>query len=85
MQIFKAEGFDTLGKILPKARTIALQISVIYLGITMACIIGYFAVGLSPFDATVHAMTTVATGGFANYDASFAAFGPVLNICAWSS
>lgn len=76
MQIFKAEGFDTLGKILPKARTIALQISVIYLGITMACIIGYFAVGLSPFDATVHAMTTVATGGFANYDASFAAFSP---------
>ena len=75
MQIFRAEGFDTLGKILPKARTIALQISVIYLGITMLCILGYFAVGLSAFDATVHAMTTVATGGFSNYDASFSAFG----------
>ena len=30
---------------------------------------------MNAFDATVHAMTTVATGGFANYDASFAAFG----------
>jgi trk system potassium uptake protein TrkH len=29
---------------------------------------------MTAFDATVHAMTTIATGGFANYDASFAAF-----------
>ena len=29
---------------------------------------------MSAFDATVHAMTTVATGGFSNYDASFGAF-----------
>ncbi len=76
MQIFKAEAFDTLGKILPKATTIAIQISVIYLAITMICILVYFSVGLSAFDATVHAMTTVATGGFSNYDASFGAFKP---------
>ena len=75
MQIFKAEAFDTLGKILPKARTISMQISVIYISITMLCIGAYYAVGLSAFDATVHAMTTVATGGFSNYDASFGAFG----------
>ena len=74
MQIFKAEAFDTLGKILPKATTIAMQISVIYLSITMLCIAAYFAVGMSAFDATVHAMTTVATGGFSNYDVSFGAF-----------
>ena len=59
MQIFKAEAFDTLGKILPKATTIAMQISVIYLSITMLCIAAYFAVGMSAFDATVHAMTLV--------------------------
>ena len=75
MQIFKAEAFDTLGKILPKATTISMQISVIYISITMLCIGAYYAVGLSAFDATVHAMTTVATGGFSNYDASFGAFG----------
>ena len=74
MQIFKAEAFDTLGKILPRATTISIQISIIYIAITMACTLAYFAVGLSAFDATVHAMTTVATGGFSNYDRSFAAF-----------
>ena len=74
MQIFKAEAFDTLGKILPRATTISIQISIIYIAITMACTLAYFAVGLTAFDATVHAMTTVATGGFSNYDRSFAAF-----------
>jgi trk system potassium uptake protein TrkH len=29
---------------------------------------------MNAFDATVHALTTVSTGGFGNYDASFAAF-----------
>ena len=30
------------------------------------------------FDAAVHSMTTIATGGFANYDASFGAFPPAV-------
>ena len=71
MQIFKAEAFDTLGKILPRATTISIQISIIYIFITFACVLSYFAVGLSAFDSVVHAMTTVATGGFSNYDGSF--------------
>ena len=74
MQIFKSEAFDTFGKILPRAGQIATQISVIYLWLTMACVLSYLALGLSVFDATVHALTTISTGGFANYDASFATF-----------
>ena len=76
MQIFRSEAFDTMGKILPRAGEIASRISVIYVGLTMVCAIAYIAVGMNPFDATVHAMTTVATGGHANYDNSFGAFGP---------
>ena len=34
MQIFRSEGFDTLGKILPRATEIASRISVIYVGLT---------------------------------------------------
>lgn len=75
MQIFKSEGFDTFGKILPRAGEIAQRISVIYLTLTMICAMAYLGAGMSTFDATVHAMTTIATGGFANYDASFAVFG----------
>ncbi|MGX9357352.1 TrkH family potassium uptake protein [Roseobacteraceae bacterium S113] len=73
MQIFRSEGFDTFGKILPRATQISSRISTIYITLTMACGIGYIMTGMNAFDASVHAMTTVATGGFANYDASFAA------------
>ncbi|WP_101065376.1 TrkH family potassium uptake protein [Roseovarius salinarum] len=75
MQIFRAQGFDTMGKILPRATEIASRISVIYLSLTLVCVLAYIMTGLGAFDATVHAMTTVATGGFANYDTSFAELG----------
>ena len=76
MQIFRTESFDTFGKILPRATEIASRISVIYVSLTMACAVAYVLAGMGAFDATVHAMTTIATGGFSNYDSSFAAFGP---------
>ena len=74
MQIFKSESFDTFGKILPRAQAIAKQISLIYLGLTVTCMLVYLMLGMSLFDAMVHSMTTIATGGFANYDASFGVF-----------
>ncbi|WP_417207150.1 TrkH family potassium uptake protein [Antarctobacter sp.] len=74
MQIFRSEAFDTMGKILPRATQISASISSIYISLTLFCTIFYLLCGLNPFDATVHAMTTVSTGGFANYDASFATF-----------
>lgn len=74
MQIFRSEAFDTMGKILPRATQIASSISTIYVTLTLACAGCYLALGMNPFDATVHAMTTVSTGGFANYDASFGNF-----------
>ncbi len=74
MQIFRSEGFDTMGKILPRATQISSSISTIYVSLTLICAGAYLLSGMDPFDATVHAMTTVATGGFANYDASFGAF-----------
>ena len=76
MQLFKAEAFDTFGKILPRATEIASRISVIYLAMTMMCIASYLLAGMNTFDATVHAMTTISTGGMGNYDASFGAIDP---------
>ncbi|WP_204115482.1 TrkH family potassium uptake protein [Shimia biformata] len=78
MQIFRSEAFDTMGKILPRATAISGQISVIYVGLTVACATTYFILGMQPFDAIVHALTTVSTGGFSTYDASFGTFsGPL--------
>jgi trk system potassium uptake protein TrkH len=74
MQIFRSEAFDTMGKILPRATQISSSISSIYITLTLACAVGYLLCGMNAFDATVHAMTTVSTGGFANYDASFGTF-----------
>ncbi len=74
MQIFRTEAFDTMGKILPRATQISSSISSVYILITFACILSYLMTGMNTFDATVHAFTTVSTGGFSNYDASFGAF-----------
>jgi trk system potassium uptake protein TrkH len=82
MQIFKSEAFETMGKILPRATQIASQISSIFLAITMACALSYLALGMNAFDATVHALTTVSTGGFSNYDASFGTFSGVMEYAA---
>lgn len=82
MQIFRSEGFDTSGKILPRATEISSRISVIYFTLTGLCALTYFAMGMDLFDAATHAMTTIATGGYANYDASFGAFGPGVEYAA---
>ncbi len=82
MQIFRSEGFDTFGKILPRAGQIASRISVIYVALTGICALTYLSLGMPPFDAVVHAMTTVATGGFANSDASFGLYGPAIQLTA---
>ena len=74
MQLFRSEAFDTFGKILPRAAEIAAQLAYIYLTLTVVALLTYAACGMAPFDALVHAMTTIATGGLANYDASFGAF-----------
>lgn len=78
MQFFRSEGFDTLGKILPRAGEIAAEMTRIYVFLTAACIITYILLGMNGFDAVVQAFGTISTGGFSNYDASFGEFlGPL--------
>ena len=82
MQLFRSEAFDTFGKILPRAAEIAGSISSIYLSLTLLCAIVYGWAGMDIFDAVVHAMTTVSTGGFSSENASFGAFGPAAEYVA---
>ena len=82
MQIFRSEAFDTMGKILPRAGQIASSISVIYVMLTISCTLAYSAAGMLPFDALVHSMTTVSTGGMANYDHSFQQYGAAAHYVA---
>ncbi len=78
MQFFRSEGFDTLGKVLPRAMDISSALIQIYVLLTVACAMTYFALGMTGYQAVVHALTTVSTGGFSTSDRSFGLFqGPM--------
>lgn len=74
MQFFRSEGFDTGGKSLPRASDIAAEMTKVYVGITALATVAFIYLGMTPYDALVHALTACSTGGFSNYDASFAAY-----------
>lgn len=74
MQLFKIEAFDTAEKIMPRATQISGSLTLMYVFITLSCAIAYLAVGMKVDDAFIHAMTTVATGGFSSKDGSLAYF-----------
>ncbi len=78
MQFFRAEGFDTLGKVLPRALDISRRLLEIYIGLTVTCVFAYRIFGMTWLEAVVHSLTTMSTGGFSTSDASFALFsGPL--------
>ena len=74
MQLFKISSNDTTEKILPKSKEIALKLIFIYLGLTFLCAIFYKIFGMNYFDSLTHSMTTIATGGFSNYNESLGFF-----------
>ena len=74
MQLFKISSNDASEKILPKSKEIALSLILIYSGLTFICSIFYKIFGMNYFDSITHAMTTIATGGFSNYNESIGHF-----------
>ena len=74
MQLFKISSNDSSEKILPKSKEIALRLIYIYSGLTVICALTYWLFGMSKFDSLTHAMTTIATGGFSNYNQSIGYF-----------
>ena len=74
MQLFKISSNDSSEKILPKSKEIALRLIFIYLGLTILCAFSYKIFGMNFFDSFTHSMTTIATGGFSNYNESIGYF-----------
>jgi len=74
MQLFKIEAFDTAEKIMPRATQISGSLTMIFIFFTALCAIAYMLAGMGVMDAVVHAMTTVATGGFSTKDGSIGHF-----------
>jgi trk system potassium uptake protein TrkH len=73
MQLFRLESSEK-EKTMPRATELAKYIIYIYFALTAICSICYIYVGMMPFDAIAHAMTTIATGGYSTKDASFSAY-----------
>ncbi len=74
MQLLRISSYDTSEKILPKSKQISLRLITVYLFLTVICAIFYNVFGMNFFDSVTHSMTTIATGGFSNYDQSIGYF-----------
>lgn len=71
MQIMKAESPGPIvGRIVPKLGKTAKILYSIYLGITLVEVLLLCLAGMNVFDAFIHALGTVGTGGFSNMNAS---------------
>ena len=77
MQLFKISNNDSSEKILPKSKEIALRLIYIYTALTFLCGLTYKIFGMNYFDSLTHSMTTIATGGFSNYNESIGFFNSV--------
>ena len=74
MQLFRMESSDRAEKPLPRLIEISKTIILIYLILSLACASAYYIAGMGIFDAVVHAMTTVSTGGFSSHNDSLGYF-----------
>ena len=77
MQLFKISNNDSSEKILPKSKEIALRLIYIYTVLTFLCALSYKICGMGLFDSLTHSMTTIATGGFSNYNESIGFFNSI--------
>lgn len=74
VQLFHMESSDKSEKILPRVNQLAIGIIIAYCGLTVLCIISFFAAGMGMFDAINHGLTTISTAGYSTHDASFGFF-----------
>ncbi len=74
MQLMHMEHDDPYEKTLPKINKFIIEIVSLYISLTLICFIFYYLFGMNVFDALLHSMTTISTGGFSNHSSSFQYF-----------
>ena len=77
MLLFKVLNTDSSEEILPSSKEISLKLILIYFVLTFLCALAYKIFGMGYFDSLTHSMTTIATGGFSNYNNSIGHFNNV--------
>ncbi|MCW5771334.1 MAG: TrkH family potassium uptake protein [Rhodospirillaceae bacterium] len=74
MQIFRAEGIDTPERLLPRTAELVSATGGLYTIATAIAALALWGAGMPRFDAVIHAMTAVSTGGFSSRDVQVHAF-----------
>jgi len=76
MQLYRAETPGPIkdSKLTPRITETAKALWYIYLGLTLACAVAYWAAGMTLFDAIGHSFATIAIGGFSTHDGSLGFF-----------
>ena len=74
MLLFKVLNNNSSNEILPSSKEISIKLILIYLSLTVTCGFSYQIFGMNTFDSITHSMTTIATGGFSNYNDSIGFF-----------
>ena len=74
MLLFKVLNSDSSNEILPSSKEISIKLILIYIVLTFGCGLSYKIFGMNIFDSLTHSMTTIATGGFSNYNESIGYF-----------
>ena len=79
MQLFKAETPGPMkdSKLTPRIASTAKALWLVYVGITIACVLSLSLAGMGWFDAICHAFSAMALGGFSTHDASVGYFDSV--------
>ncbi len=81
LYLIKAESpGPSVGKLVPKIKSTAKILYLIYLGMTLLEIIFLLAGGMSLFDALTTSFGTAGTGGFGNKNSSMADYSPYLQV-----
>lgn len=75
--LLASESSEVAKKKLPNVVHTIMHITLIYCILIFLCILLYYFAGMSIFDAICHGISTVSTGGFANYDDSLAHYNSI--------
>lgn len=76
LSLFRAETSGILkdNKLTPRIAETAKALWIIYISLIIFCTLAYWFNGMTIFDAINFSFSTIATGGFAPYDANFGAY-----------
>lgn len=64
----------TSERLAPRVKTTARRLWTVYVALTAAVAVGLLLVGVGPYDAVAHAMTTIPTAGFSTFNDSISHF-----------